>query len=202
MIISFRISLVLSSTIIHLFWVMQPVLMKSVISFLVAECDCRGPPHGIRVLHEALRERAAPEERLSRRLGLDCATSVWLCDSRVSPRDGTVSAEALVWLPGKLRSCRAGKPCPSVLMILLRNFDSRYRHKILLLKCNFWNISLQYTVLKTERNGRGDPLRWPCDTLYPQKLALISPTSGGLSVGIVRLRTKKSRSYRYNTPPF
>jgi hypothetical protein len=39
-------------------------------------------------------------------------------------------------------------------------------------------------------NERGDPLRWPRDTLYPQKLALTSPTSGGRSVGIVRLRTK------------
>jgi hypothetical protein len=38
-------------------------------------------------------------------------------------------------------------------------------------------------------NGRGDPLRWPRHTLYPQKLALTSPTSGGRSVGIVRLRT-------------
>jgi hypothetical protein len=38
--------------------------------------------------------------------------------------------------------------------------------------------------------GRGDPLRWPCDTLYPQKLALTSPTCGGRSVGIVHLRTK------------
>jgi hypothetical protein len=36
----------------------------------------------------------------------------------------------------------------------------------------------------------GDPLRWPHDFLYPQKLALTSPTSGGRSVGIVRLRTK------------
>jgi hypothetical protein len=34
-------------------------------------------------------------------------------------------------------------------------------------------------------NGWGDPLRWPRDTLYPQKLALTSPTSGGRSVGIV-----------------
>jgi hypothetical protein len=45
-------------------------------------------------------------------------------------------------------------------------------------------------ISKTEINGRGDPLRWPRDTLYPQKLALTSPTSGGLSVGIVRLRNK------------
>jgi hypothetical protein len=34
-------------------------------------------------------------------------------------------------------------------------------------------------------NGRGeDLLRWPRDTLYQQKLALTSPTSGGRSVGI------------------
>jgi hypothetical protein len=38
--------------------------------------------------------------------------------------------------------------------------------------------------------GLGDPLRWPRDTIYPQKLALTSPTSGGRSVGIVRLRTE------------
>jgi hypothetical protein len=46
--------------------------------------------------------------------------------------------------------------------------------------------------MKTEINGRGDPLRWPHDTLYPQKLALTSPASGSLSVGVVRLRTKAS----------
>jgi hypothetical protein len=38
--------------------------------------------------------------------------------------------------------------------------------------------------------GRGDPLRWTRDTLYPQKLALTSPTSGDRSFGIVLLRTK------------
>jgi hypothetical protein len=37
---------------------------------------------------------------------------------------------------------------------------------------------------------RKDLLRWPCDTLYPQKLALTSPTSGGRTVGIGRSRTK------------
>jgi hypothetical protein len=36
-------------------------------------------------------------------------------------------------------------------------------------------------VYKTEINDRGNPLRWPRDTLYPQKLALTSPTSGGRS---------------------
>jgi hypothetical protein len=43
---------------------------------------------------------------------------------------------------------------------------------------------------KSKINGRGDPLRWPCNTLYLQKLALTSPTGGGRSVGIVCLRTK------------
>jgi hypothetical protein len=38
--------------------------------------------------------------------------------------------------------------------------------------------------------GRRDPSRWPRGTLYPQKLALISPTNGGCLVGIVRLRTQ------------
>jgi hypothetical protein len=45
------------------------------------------------------------------------------------------------------------------------------------------NEKVAAPVLKTEINGRGDPLRWPRDTLYPQKLALASLTNGGLSVG-------------------
>jgi hypothetical protein len=44
--------------------------------------------------------------------------------------------------------------------------------------------------LENREYGRGDSLHWPHDTLYPQKLALISPACGGRSVGIVRLRTK------------
>jgi hypothetical protein len=44
--------------------------------------------------------------------------------------------------------------------------------------------------LEIREYGRGDPLRWPRDILYPQKFALISPTEGGRSVGIVRSRTK------------
>jgi hypothetical protein len=37
--------------------------------------------------------------------------------------------------------------------------------------------------------GRRDLSRWPRDNLYPQKLALTSPTSGGRSVDIVCSRT-------------
>jgi hypothetical protein len=43
---------------------------------------------------------------------------------------------------------------------------------------------------ESQEYGRRDPLRWSRDTLYPQKLALISQTSGGRSVGIVRSRTQ------------
>jgi hypothetical protein len=44
--------------------------------------------------------------------------------------------------------------------------------------------------LENREYGLGDPLRWPHDTHYQQKFALTSPTSGGRSVGIVRLRAK------------
>jgi hypothetical protein len=44
--------------------------------------------------------------------------------------------------------------------------------------------------LENREYSRGDPLRRPRYTLYPQKLALTSPTCGGRTVGIVRLRTK------------
>jgi hypothetical protein len=43
--------------------------------------------------------------------------------------------------------------------------------------------------LEIREYGRMDPSRWPRGTLYPQKLVLTSPTSGGPSVGIVRSRT-------------
>jgi hypothetical protein len=47
--------------------------------------------------------------------------------------------------------------------------------------------------LENRDNGRGDPLRWPRDTLYTQELALTSPTGGGCSVGVVRLWTKSTQ---------
>jgi hypothetical protein len=44
--------------------------------------------------------------------------------------------------------------------------------------------------LENQEYGRRKPSRWPRGTLYPQKLAATSPTSGGHSVGIVRSRTQ------------
>jgi hypothetical protein len=46
------------------------------------------------------------------------------------------------------------------------------------------------TGLESGEYGLRDPSRWPGGTLYARKLALTSPTSGGLSVGIVRSRTQ------------
>jgi hypothetical protein len=54
-------------------------------------------------------------------------------------------------------------------------------------------LSHKSRVYKTEINGSGDPLRWPRDTLYPEKLALTSPTIGGPSVGIVLLLTRDTK---------
>jgi hypothetical protein len=46
------------------------------------------------------------------------------------------------------------------------------------------------SCLENREYGRRDPSRWPRGTLYPQKLAIASPTSGGRSIGIVRSRTQ------------
>jgi hypothetical protein len=51
-------------------------------------------------------------------------------------------------------------------------------------------LSTKVAGQKHEIIDSGNPLRRPRDTLYPQKLALTSPTSGGRSVGIVRSRIK------------
>jgi hypothetical protein len=47
--------------------------------------------------------------------------------------------------------------------------------------------------LENREYGSRDQSRWPHGTLYPQKLALTSPTSGGRSVGIVRSRTQATK---------
>jgi hypothetical protein len=55
--------------------------------------------------------------------------------------------------------------------------------------------------LENREYGRVDPSRWPRETLYPQKLALTSPTSGGSSVGIVRSRTEATEfSFSFQFP--
>jgi hypothetical protein len=66
-------------------------------------------------------------------------------------------------------------------------FNSR---RVWVIKVVFLIFHPLHVSVPVRINDRGDPLRWLRDTLYPQKLAQASPTSGGRSVGIVRLRTK------------
>jgi hypothetical protein len=51
------------------------------------------------------------------------------------------------------------------------------------------------SCLEIGEYSHGDPLRWPRRTLYPQKRALTSPTSGCRSLGIVRSRTKATELF-------
>jgi hypothetical protein len=59
------------------------------------------------------------------------------------------------------------------------------------------NTSSSGFGLENREYGRGDPLHWPHDTLYSQKLALTSPTIGGRSVSIVPLRIKAAEFFFY-----
>jgi hypothetical protein len=53
--------------------------------------------------------------------------------------------------------------------------------------------------LESREYGRRDPSRWPRGTLHPQKLALTSPTSGGLLVGIVRSQTQATEFVTFSS---
>jgi hypothetical protein len=50
--------------------------------------------------------------------------------------------------------------------------------------------------LKIREYGLRDPSRWPRDTLYPQNLALTSPTRGSRSVIIINSRTKAKECFK------
>jgi hypothetical protein len=95
-----------------------------------------------------------------------------------------------------------------VILECIANLDSR-RYQI------FWEVvdlergplSLVSTIeelIGRKSSGYGqenkeyvhrDPSRWPLDTLYPQKLKLTSPTSGGRSVGSVRSQTQATEFF-------
>jgi hypothetical protein len=59
-----------------------------------------------------------------------------------------------------------------------------------------WKKKQRFRSINQEY-GRRDPSRWPCSTLYPQKLALTLPTFGGLSAGIVRSQTQATEFVLY-----
>jgi hypothetical protein len=64
--------------------------------------------------------------------------------------------------------------------------------KLQIVSCqNLFNYILgSGSCLENQEYGRRDPSHSPRGTIYPQKLAFTSPTSGGRSVGIVRSRTQ------------
>jgi hypothetical protein len=71
-------------------------------------------------------------------------------------------------------------------------FGVSYISHLVLRHRNSENLCLQWkwTGLENREYGHRDPLCLPRNTLYLQTSALASPISGGLSVGIVRSRTK------------
>jgi hypothetical protein len=65
----------------------------------------------------------------------------------------------------------------------------------IILQTCVWQLFGSNPGLESRQYGRRDPSRWPRGTLYPQKLALTSPTSGGRSVGIVRSPTQATEFF-------
>jgi hypothetical protein len=53
--------------------------------------------------------------------------------------------------------------------------------------------------LESREYGIRDPSHWTLGTIYPQKFALTSPTSGGRLIGIVRSRTKATEFINTST---
>jgi hypothetical protein len=83
-------------------------------------------------------------------------------------------------------------------MILKKQVDSvaRIRFPQWDLQCQaFVNSVTSFPGLKNREYGRRDPSRWPRGNVYPQKLALTSPTVGGRSVGIVRSRAQTTEFF-------
>jgi hypothetical protein len=79
-----------------------------------------------------------------------------------------------------------------------------FREMVGLERGSLWSVSTIEELLEPRSSssglenpeyGRGDPSRWPRGTLYLQKLALPSPTSCGLSVGIVLSRTQATEFF-------
>jgi hypothetical protein len=123
--------------------------------------------------------------------------SSWVAAQLAASREGLNSME-IVRRP---RSCAYSLTRPSLwssgqsswLRTQSSGFDSR-SYQI------FWEvvgtteelleIKSRGSDLENQEYGRTDPLCWSRNTLYSQKLALTTPTSGGRSVGIVRSRTK------------
>jgi hypothetical protein len=97
---------------------------------------------------------------------------------------------------------------------LIRNKDNcNFKFTVICIVCqNVYSCCIFYPCIKdiiclfiylficgldNREYGYKDPSHWPFDTLYPQKLTLISPTSGGRSVGIGRSRAEDTEFFVY-----
>jgi hypothetical protein len=72
--------------------------------------------------------------------------------------------------------------------------------KMVFIKFNFVSRWSNMPVYKTENTAVDIHRADHATPLYPQKLALISPTSGGRSVGIVRSRTQATEFFFFFGP--
>jgi hypothetical protein len=61
-----------------------------------------------------------------------------------------------------------------------------------------WQKSSGY-CLENREYGRKHPSRWPRGTLYPQKLAITSPTSSGRSIVIIRSRNQATEFFFFQS---
>jgi hypothetical protein len=60
-----------------------------------------------------------------------------------------------------------------------------------------WKKKSSGSGLESRDYGLRDASRWPRGTLYPQRLTVTSPTSGGRSVGVVCSRTQAREFFFY-----
>jgi hypothetical protein len=103
--------------------------------------------------------------------------------------------------------CYVEESRPPLWSIQRSRFDSRHYQIFWVVGLERGPLSLVSTIeellgrnssgsgLENREYGRREPSRWLCSSFYPQKLAFTSPTSGGLSVGIVRSRTQTTEFF-------
>jgi hypothetical protein len=117
-----------------------------------------------------------PSYPLDRRLGLPQRRSGRYGEVTICNPTGVLNSDPSVGLPV------ASRYTGWATALIFSRMDGKLKHPFTrLFFCNPY---------RNRDYGRWDPLRWPRDILYPQKLALTSPTRGGRSVGIVGSRSK------------
>jgi hypothetical protein len=130
-------------------------------------------------------------------------------NGRIQAQEGNTSLDDSTWL---IYFPKKAKWLENLLVMLIDVKKSMYMYRVnkklkkerkpkagsFLIFNSLCNINWR-PICRTSglENGRRDPSRWPRGTLYPQKLTLTSPTSGGRSVGIFRSRTQATEFSPY-----